>query len=456
MLLEAWMNHMVDLDEKYGYPLFAYGRFVTKQGSQINTLYHERDVIKPGWTKVVRPNTDTLYSSMFYDLSQADIVFSIPEFDDRFWSFSFFDLYGNNFSSVMAHLGDKPGKYRLTFAANNDMGLRFNEDTSDEQGVVGCPTPYGVLTVRILLRDQKGDVKSVHGFQDAIGTTLVPRQTKIEVPPLDLEIFSQVKGSEGNPVSEEEQVLHLTAMLSDLNLSEVVRDRSWIASTLEKAGISNGKFTQPPRTSLSAAVIEADRSGLALKATSGFVRKLGNDWYANSPMISGDFRSFYAARYMTAKRGYLGTSSEQAVYPSYVPPGREAGIPDITIGPRQAIKVSFSGKPRLHPLGFWSLSLYGKDQLFIPNELEHYALGDRSDLRYVDGVPLADREDGKFELLIQPVDCPPPSQWNSNWLPAPPGGGEVSFTLRLFGASSAMIEGSYEYPKVTLMDAITA
>lgn len=313
----------------------------------------------------------------------------------------------------MAHVGDKSGQYRLTFAANNDIGLSLNQDTSDEQGVVGCPTPYGVMTVRILLRDQKGDVKSVHGFQDAIGTSLVRRKATTEVPPLDLEIFSPVKGSDGSHLSEEEQVLHLTAMLSEWNLSEVVQDRGWIESTLKKAGISHGHFTQPPRTSLGAAVGEANRSALALKATSGFVRKLGNDWFANSPLISGDFRSFYAARYMQAKRGYLGVSSEQAVYPSYVPAGKEAGIPDIKIGAGQAIKFSFRGKPRLHRLGFWSLSLYGHDQLFIPNELEHYALGDRSDLRYVDGVPLTDREDGEFELLIQPVDCPPPSQWTS-------------------------------------------
>jgi hypothetical protein len=77
---------------QYGYPLFAYGRFARKQGSAINVLYHERDVVKPGWTKVVRPNNDTMYSSIFYDLSQSDQIISVPEIDDRFWSFSFFDM----------------------------------------------------------------------------------------------------------------------------------------------------------------------------------------------------------------------------------------------------------------------------------------------------------------------------------------------------------------------------
>jgi len=77
---------------QYGYPLYAYGRFLKTQKSPVNTWYNERDVIKPGWTKVVRPNTDTLYQSMFVDLSKHDLVYTVPEFDKRFWSLSFYDM----------------------------------------------------------------------------------------------------------------------------------------------------------------------------------------------------------------------------------------------------------------------------------------------------------------------------------------------------------------------------
>ncbi|KIV88301.1 hypothetical protein PV10_07995 [Exophiala mesophila] len=396
-----------------------------------------------------------MYSSIFYDVSQSDLMISIPEIGDRFWSFSFFDMYGNNYTSVMGLMHHKAGNYRLTFAEDN-YGLQQDHSNTEEQGVIRSPTPYGVWTVRLLLKDQKDDVEKVHALQNQIKVVTVPCSHEVTVPPLDLGIFAEVVGPAESPASEAEQVLRLTAALARYNLSEVAQDRGWIAHVLEKAGIRDGVFTQPPNTSLTEAVNLANLSAKALKLTAGFVRDQGHGWYTNTPMICGNFRSFYPARYLVAMRGYLGVSSEQAIYPSYCPRGSAAEIPDVKIGPNEAIKFTFSGKPLLEPLGFWSLSLYNKDQLFIPNALEHYALGDRSDLKYPDGTPLKEREDGKFEILIQPGDVPPPKEWHSNWLPAPPGGGEVSFTFRVFGASSAMIEGKYEYPKLTFMDAITA
>lgn len=307
----------------------------------------------------------------------------------------------------------RPGNYRLTFA-EDQFGLHLKGNGSEEQGVLHSPTPYGVWTVRILLKDQKDDVKNVHAFQNQIKLNMVPRLHPTDVPAFDLRIFSEVAGSAESPVSEPEQVLRLTAALSRYNLSEVVQDRGWIAHVLEKAGIcGDGTFVQPPHTSLAAAVEAANMSVKALKMTAGFVRNQGNGWYTNAPMICGNFRSFYPARYLVAMRGYLGVSSDQAIYPSYVPAGSTAEIPDVQVGPRQAIKFTFSGEPLLRPLGFWSLSLYNKDQLFVPNQLEQYALGDRNDLKCIDGTPLKDRKDGKFEILIQPADVPPPKAWHS-------------------------------------------
>ncbi|RDL36246.1 uncharacterized protein BP5553_06858 [Venustampulla echinocandica] len=146
------------------------------------------------------------------------------------------------------------------------------------------------------------------------------------------------------------------------------------------------------------------------------------------------------------------------MYPSYFPVDgtTEIGVAEMKIGPKQALLFSFSGKPRVKPTGFWSLSLYGHDQLFVENTLDQYALGDRSDLRYADGTPLKERDDGNFNILAQPADISPPSSWNNNWLPAPAGGGCISFTLRLFAPADEMLNGSYEYPKVTTIDAITS
>lgn len=53
---------------------------------------------------VVRPNVDTLYTPLFYDISQEDLEFEIPEIDDRYWLWPWYDMYGNNFSNISMYL----------------------------------------------------------------------------------------------------------------------------------------------------------------------------------------------------------------------------------------------------------------------------------------------------------------------------------------------------------------
>ena len=91
--------------------------------------------------------------------------------------------------------------------------------------------------------------------------------------------------------------------------------------------------------------------------------------------------------------------------------------------------------------GFWSLTAYASDQFLIPNPLGRYEIGDRSGITYSDGTlvyPNAnatmsfDSSSGgnatrAFQVLLQPADVRPPTNWTSNWLPAPSGGGDLQF-----------------------------
>jgi hypothetical protein len=93
--------------------------------------------------------------------------------------------------------------------------------------------------------------------------------------------------------------------------------------------------------------------------------------------------------------------------------------------------MTFSGKPPV--TGFWSLTAYDSTNYLVPNDLNRYALGDRSNLTYPDGTLLyADVDsDGAFSILIQPADVVPSSNWTNNWLPAPVGGGDFTVDCRL-------------------------
>lgn len=45
----------------------------------------------PSSTAVVRPNVDTFYSSVSYDVGSSDLEISVPEIEpDRYWSAAFY------------------------------------------------------------------------------------------------------------------------------------------------------------------------------------------------------------------------------------------------------------------------------------------------------------------------------------------------------------------------------
>ena len=50
---------------------------------------------------MVKPNVDTLYSYLVYDLSQSNVEVTIPDVPaTEFKLFSFYDPFGDNFANV--------------------------------------------------------------------------------------------------------------------------------------------------------------------------------------------------------------------------------------------------------------------------------------------------------------------------------------------------------------------
>ncbi len=98
------------------------------------------------------------------------------------------------------------------------------------------------------------------------------------------------------------------------------------------------------------------------------------------------------------------------------------------------------GPARTPPVkGFWSLTMYGEDLFFVPNELDRHALGDRSNLRK--------NADGSVDIYIQ-KDSPGPDE-EDNWLPAPDG--KFKLVMRLHWPNEkppSILDGSWMPPPV--------
>lgn len=60
----------------------------------VNTILHQRYLASPESPGVIKPNVDTLYSRVILDLSQDDVVLTIPEVSevDRYFVYPVIDL----------------------------------------------------------------------------------------------------------------------------------------------------------------------------------------------------------------------------------------------------------------------------------------------------------------------------------------------------------------------------
>lgn len=98
-------------------------------------------------------------------------------------------------------------------------------------------------------------------------------------------------------------------------------------------------------------------------------------------------------------------------------------------------------KDKLPPVAvFWNMSMYDEKEFFIENETGRYSIGSTTD-------GLATAEDGSITVYIQ--HDRPEAEKASNWLPAP--NGSFNLTMRLYGAGSQILDGTYHLPAVRRM-----
>lgn len=421
-----------------------------------NKVIRQSGLSNPSLRNVVKPNVDTVYTLSFIDLSQSDLVLTIPKITDgRYWDYPFYDPFGDQFAVLSSVNGAPAGEYLLRRAddAGVSSGTEITTATTScipkYKGIINFPTTYGALLSRILVRENTTqDLDAIAAYQRDTTVTTVPRTLNNpnlpQAPMLTPELLNTSTIIDAN-----QKALELLARLGAYNQPEVPSDRYRIGTILGQAGISQNAYTAPAGVSLDAA------QATALNVTQTSVRDprnlniQSNGWVLQNLATQGNFKTDYASRYYIALNGYLQLGPSEALYPVWAP----AQLLGTSLEARQAYLFTFYGKPPTLPLrsttgaqgGFWSLTAYAADQFLIPNPLGRYEIGDRSRITYSDGTlvyasanatgmgaggmanGIGGNATREFQVLLQPSDVRPPTNWTSNWLPAPAGGGELQF-----------------------------
>ena len=211
-------------------------------------------------------------------------------------------------------------------------------------------------------------------------------------------------GLSGN---ETTQLLQLTGRLAPYNPPEVQCDVSLVNSTLTLAGLTGDSYTTPSGVNLLSAAAEAAFVASNISGTEKYFVDLGNHWSQLRAEFSGDFKSYYAVRAFVTENAYLQLTADQALYPSF--------NGSAQLFANSTYQVTFHGKPQV--TGFWSLTVYTATGRLVPNPLNRYALGDRSNITYSNGSYVYGshgspaHSTAPFSFYLQTQDITPPEKY---------------------------------------------
>jgi hypothetical protein len=338
----------------------------------VNQLTHMRDVPDENWTIVVRPNADTLYSPLAFDVSEEPLIVSVPDAGDRYYLLPWLDKW----TDVFAAPGTRTtGNAAQTFAV---VGPDWHGQLPDGVRVYRSPTNEGSMLGRIQVNG-KDDYEAVHAFQSGLsavplsgyGKEYTPTRGTFD-PSIDMSAPpDQVDAMDGPTYFE------TFAALMKKNYPHV--NDAPMVDRLARIGIMSGQefdFSSAPEQ-VRAALNEAASLALPL-IKSAFVNSgtSANGWKTNLTAI-GTYGTDYLHRAGVAYAGWGANVVEDAIYPS--------AATDQNGDPLSSVRryVLHFGADELPPArAFWSLTMYDERQFFTANALHRYAIGDRDDLTF--------------------------------------------------------------------------
>jgi hypothetical protein len=397
----------------------------------INQLAHAREFPDPSFTIVVRPNADTLYSALTYDVSDEPLVVSIPDSGGRYYLMPWLDYWTDVFTV--------PGKRTTGTSAQTFAIVGPNWKGTLPTGVreYRSPTGSGLLIGRTQTNG-KADYAAVHEFQDGMKAVPLSAYGKPYTPPKGKVDPSQDTSAPPDQVDRMDAATFFSVFAELMKKNPPHANDYPMLDRMRRIGFEPGKsfsLASAPKEvqdALKAAPPAALAEIKKAWTTSG---KLANGWRTNLTAI-GTYGADYLHRAGVAYAGLGANVPEDAVYPT--------AFADSEGRPFDSAEryVLHFGKDRIPPVrGFWSLTMYDERQLFATNPIDRYAIGDRDELTF--------NADGSLDLYIQRES--PGKDKESNWLPTP-ASGSFTMNLRLYWPKAEVLSGAWAPPPVKRVD----
>lgn len=418
----------------YAYPavLMALTRqsYLARPGSAINAFLHRREFHDAAFTAVVRPNADTLYSVMWFDLSTESLLMRVPSSQGRYYLLQMLDQWSDTFAV--------PGS-RTTGNGEQLIALT-GPDWADELPAdvlqVRSPTRSGWIIGRMQTSATTADLAAVHAFQDGMRVSALPSSgpTRARMPAL---VLPQPPEPHTPPVAHIEglDARRYFGLFAELLQTQSPHGNDYpLLHRIARLGLVPGR---PLAWDALPAPHRAALDGAAAAALP-FIRHKGetlgtevNGWRTQLGAI-GTYGTDYLARAAVACMALGANPVEDATYPFAF---KDSEGRPLDAAHRYVLRFRHDQRPPVR--AFWSLTMYDQRQLFVANPLRRYTLGSRD--------ALAVNADDSLDIHIQ-RDAPSTTPL-SNWLPAPHSG-PFTMNLRLYWPDDTALDGRWTPPAV--------
>lgn len=420
----------------YAYPLvlsevtFRVGKNVvepTETSAPINQFGHARAFPDPNFTIVVRPNADTLYSSLGYDVSKEPLVISVPASDGRYYLLPFLDMWSDIFTVPGTRTS---GNGAQTFAI---VGPNWQGELPEGIMEYRSPTGSGLLIGRTQTNG-KADYEAVHKFQDGMKAVPLSAYGEPYTPPKGTVDPNQDMSAPPDQIDKMDAATFF-GMFAELMKTNPPHANDYpIIDRMKRIGIEPGKsfdLKSAPKEVQDALNAAPALAVKQIKEAWSKAGVLANGWRTNVTAI-GTYGTDYLHRAGVAYGGYGANVIEDALYPTAF-----ADADGQPFSSDQHYVLHFA-KDQIPPVrGFWSLTMYDERQLFTANPIDRYAIGDRDKLAF--------NADGSLDLYIQRES--PGRDKEANWLPAPKSG-SFTMNMRLYWPKAEATNGSWTPPPV--------
>lgn len=390
-----------------------------------DTLVNVTQLSTPAETLIPAPNVDTLYTVARLELGTGPLVVHVPEEHGRYYVLQILDAYTNTFAYVGRRTtGTHPGNYAI-------VGPGWHGQLPAGVKRIQAPTPTVWVLGRTLVEGPQ-DIPNAQAIQH--GYTLTPLN-RYGGPPLSA-LYLPKSVLQPSPVPQ--GLAFFDQMDALLAADPPPPSDAALLRSFASIGLGPGrspsteKLSNAVRADLLAGIsdgtAEINRYADKLSATS---ERAHNGWVVPPP-DTGDYGSDYLLRAYIAINALAANVPAEAIYPfAYVD---QTGAP---LSGRHRYVLHFAAGELPPVEAFWSLTMYDQQLFLVPNQLDRYAIGNRTP-----GLHFG--RDGSLDILIQHS---PPRGSRSNWLPAP--SGVFALALRLYQPKPSARNGTWPLPTVT-------